>query len=57
MEEFVTTKELTQKLKVTIATINNMINDGRLPKPDVSGGRGSKRLWKLSTLTDWFDGK
>lgn len=50
MERYISTKDLVESLGLTVTTINNMIKDGRLPKPDISGGRGVKRLWKESTL-------
>ncbi|EOD9553062.1 helix-turn-helix transcriptional regulator [Vibrio parahaemolyticus] len=55
MERFLTAEDIRDLLSIAPATFNNMIKDGRFPKPDFGGGMGAVRRWKESTYNQWCE--
>jgi len=43
--------EMKKLFNCSDSTLNRMINDGRVSKPDVSGGSGAGNKWLKSTAT------
>ncbi|WP_259556317.1 helix-turn-helix transcriptional regulator [Vibrio harveyi] len=57
MDKFITAKEVTNMLGISIPTLNLWIKGGKFPKPDVGGEVGITRRWKESTYIEWCNSK
>jgi len=52
-ERLVDARELLERFPMHRSTLNEMIADGRFPKPLVLGK--SKLFWRWSTILEWLD--
>ena len=54
-EDCTDTDQIAKALKVTKATVINMIDDGRLPKANFPGGT-FKKLWRMDNIGPYLPG-
>lgn len=52
-DKFLTLKEASQLLKLSVTTINRLIKNGQIPSYKVGESRLSRRLFDRDELIDW----